>query len=281
MQALLDEAPAPPELRFWGTWLPIDQQPPLAGSELLLTICKQARPLLIVDPFRYFHNGEENDSTAMAGVMQYLRACASYGAAVVILHHPAKTEGSTGRGSSAIRGACDVAFLHSLDKESGLITLKVDKNRLGPSRTFTIRADFEEGVFEMSEAPYIVRRNDELARLEEIIRANPGITHNAICKQLGGRRNRIGKLLKEGTGTRWTVENGKHGANQYHLVAKSLYPKGGTADTSSFEETGIAVPTPLGVVLDTGRREGKGLPSSEKCGSFALQDGICQTCEGW
>src|SRR5207302_9084929 len=100
-------------------------------------------------------------STAMSGVMQYLRACAAHGASVVILQHPSKAEGSTGRGSSAIRGACDLAFLHTLDKESGLITIKVDKNRLGPSRTITLRADFEEGKFEVSEAPYITRRNDE------------------------------------------------------------------------------------------------------------------------
>jgi len=87
-----------PEFRVWGIWH--EQQPPMVGSDLRLTIAKETWPLIIVDPFRYFHNAEENDSTAMSGVMKYLRACASYGAAVVLLHHPAKTEGSTGRGSS-------------------------------------------------------------------------------------------------------------------------------------------------------------------------------------
>src|SRR6478735_491378 len=99
------------------------------SNNLLLTISRETRPLIIIDPFRYFHNSKENDSDEMSRVMKYLRACAEYGAAVVILHHPAKTEGSTGRGSSAIRGACDLAFLHSLDKGRRLITIKVDKNR--------------------------------------------------------------------------------------------------------------------------------------------------------
>jgi hypothetical protein len=45
-----------------------------------------------------------------------------------------------------IRGACDLVFLHSLDKEAGLITLKVDKNRHGENRTITIHADF--GAYE-------------------------------------------------------------------------------------------------------------------------------------
>ncbi len=41
MQALVADGERPADLRFWGTWLEIDQQPPQAGSELLLTICKR------------------------------------------------------------------------------------------------------------------------------------------------------------------------------------------------------------------------------------------------
>ncbi len=195
-----------PELRVWGMWN--QQQPPVAGSELLLTIAKETKPVIIVDPFRYFHTAEENDSTAMAGIMQYLRACAAYGCAVIILHHPAKSEGSTGRGSSAIRGACDLAFLHSLDKESQLITLKVDKNRNGESRIITIRANFEDGTFCVTDAPYITRRNDELGKLGEIIRANPGTSQNTVCKLSGMMKARVGRLLKEGTGTLWLTRQG-------------------------------------------------------------------------
>lgn len=233
LQTLIEDAKSPEGLRFWGMWLEIDQQPPHAFSDLLMTICKQTKPLLIIDPFRYWHSAEENDSTAMAGVMQDLRAYAACGCAVVILHHPSKMEGSTGRGSSAIRGACDVAFLHTLDKESNIITLKVDKNRLGASRTITIRADFEEGKFEVTEAPYVTRRNDGLDKLERIIKDNPGLTQNAIFKLSGGHRNSIVSLLKEGLGTRWSTEKGKGIAKLYQPLAKSLYSKDGTGGTAS------------------------------------------------
>jgi hypothetical protein len=257
IQAILEDGDSPELLRFWGTWLELEQQPPHAGSELLLTICKETKPLLIIDPFRYFHTAEENDSTEMAGVMQYLRGCAAYGCAVVILHHPAKTEGSTGRGSSAIRGACDLAFLHTLDSESGLITLKVDKNRLGQKRTITIKADFEEGRFELGDAPYITRRNDELDRTKQIIEANPGITQNAISKQSGMKKTRLIRLLKEGIGTHWRTENGKHGSicfftcsPAYSNAAKSLFPKAGTAGTGTAkpisEQTCSPVLSPIG-----------------------------------
>jgi putative DNA primase/helicase len=96
-----------PRLKTWGTWL--KNQPPQIGNELLLTIAKETRPLIIVDPFRYSHGAEENDSTEMMAVMQQLRFCAASGGAVIVVHHPAKSEGSTGRGSSAIRGAVDCA----------------------------------------------------------------------------------------------------------------------------------------------------------------------------
>jgi replicative DNA helicase len=217
---------AGPNLRFWGSWH--KQQPPQAGSSLLLTLCQETRPLLIIDPFRYFHEAEENDSTEMAGVMKYLRACAASGAAVVLLHHPAKQEGSTGRGSSAIRGACDLAFLHSLDKESQLITLKVDKNRNGENRTLTIRADFENGRFQVTDSPYITSRNEELAKLEAIIRDFPGITQNSIAKQAGMMKARAGRLLKEGSGTRWQTSRGSNRSILYYPISGGSVVLGGS-----------------------------------------------------
>jgi RecA-family ATPase len=206
------------DLRIWGIWN--DQQPPMSGNDLLISIAKETRPLIIVDPFRYFHTSEENDSTAMTAVMKYLRACAAYGAAVVLLHHPSKAEGSTGRGSSVIRGACDLAFIHTLDKDTGLITLKVDKNRHGESRTLTIRADFENAQFEATDSPYITRRKDELAKIERVIQAQPGITQNGIVKETGIYRNRLPRLLDEGRGTLW---HSLPGANR----AKLYYPGAG------------------------------------------------------
>jgi archaellum biogenesis ATPase FlaH len=272
-----------PELRVWGIWN--EQQPPQFGSELLLTIGKETKPVIIIDPFRYFHTAEENDSTAMSAVMQYLRALAAYGCAVVILHHPAKSEGSTGRGSSVIRGACDIALLHSLERESGLITLKVDKNRNGASRKITIQADFEEGKFEMTDSPYITRRNDELDKLEQIIKAEPGISQNAIWKAIGAQRNRVLRLLKEGTGTRWTTEKGKYGANLYQHLANPLYPNDGTAGTTHSEQSCTAVPTPLGVVQGTALRGPETMTACPYCGSFAVYSQPngqhnCMTCEG-
>lgn len=274
-----------PELRVWGIWN--EQQPPMFGSELLLTMAKETKPLIVIDPFRYFHNGKENVSDEMGPVMQYLRACARFGGAVVILHHPAKTEGSTGRGSTVIRGACDLAFLHSLDKESSLITIKVDKNRNGESRTITLRADFEEGTFDVTDAPYITKRNDELEKLAGIMKATPGLSQNAICKGSGMAKARCIRLLQEGKGKRWKTEKSGQ-ALGYFIVTGSgsenhlepLEPVMVTGSTvlSSLEENREPVPDPAE------KPNGKTLTQCGACGSYAVyreKDGrySCMTCE--
>jgi hypothetical protein len=191
-------------LKVWGTWL--EQQPPQIGNELLLSIAKETKPLIIVDPFRYAHGAEENDSTAMMGVMQVLRYCAAAGGAVVILHHPAKTEGSTGRGSTVIKGAADVAFLQELSDESGLITLKCTKNRFGERMSVTIRPDYAEGTFEVEDSSEFTRRTAETEKLLKIITDTPGLSQNLWWKQSGMMKARFVALVKSNIGILWAEE---------------------------------------------------------------------------
>ena len=173
---------------------------------MLLTIAKETKPLIIVDPFRYAHGAEENDSTAMMGVMQMLRYCAAAGGAVVILHHPAKTEGSTGRGSTAIKGAADVAFLQELSDETGLITLKCTKNRFSERMTVTIRPNYDEGTFEVIDSPEFTKRESETEKLLQIITETPGLSQNSWAKKSGMMKARFVSLVKSNIGILWTEE---------------------------------------------------------------------------
>jgi len=201
-------------LKVWGTWL--KQQPPQIGSDLLLGIAKEVQPLIFVDPFRYAHGAEENDSTEMMAIMQHLRYYAAAGGAVVILHHPAKTEGSTGRGSSAIRGAADVAFLQEMDDESGLITLKCVKNRFGGRYSVTIRPDYDAGDFEVADSPEFAKRISEIEKLEQFIREKPGRTQNELCAFSGMTKKRAIELLKSQTGCKWDVKPGPNKSLHYY-----------------------------------------------------------------
>jgi len=218
VRAMLGEQSVP-QFRVWGTWG--EAQPPQVGDPVLLSICKETRPLVIVDPFRYFHNEDEDSSTAMAPVMKYLRACAVCGGAVVVLHHPAKAQNSKGRGSSAIRAGCDLAFLHTLDNKANILTLRLDKNRHGEQRAFAIKADFEEVRFELTQAAWLKDREDEILQLQELIAKKPGLSSCQLASTVGGRKGRVLKVLEEGAGILWVRRQGPRGS-------KIFFPMDGT-----------------------------------------------------
>jgi hypothetical protein len=222
-------------LKVWGTWL--EQQPPPIGSERLKDIVKQAKPLVIVDPFRFSHSQDENDSTAMSTVMRELRSYAAAGSAVVILHHLAKTEGSTGRGSTAIRDHSDVAFVQEISAETQLITLKGSKNRFGELLAVTIRPDFDAGTFEVTNSAQFTKRAEELEKLREIIAEQPGLSQNALYKIVGGKKETIGRRLKAGVDKYWTVTDGAGKAMLYHPM-EWLPEKGTTQGTTGTTQTG-------------------------------------------
>jgi hypothetical protein len=292
------------ELKIWGTWL--EHQPPLIGSELLLTIAKETRPFILFDPFRYSHSAEENDSTEMMGIMQHLRYCAAAGCAVVVLHHPAKTEGSTGRGSSVIKGAADVAFLQEMadPNDGGLITLKCIKNRFGETLSITIRPKFDQGTFEVTDSPQFTKRAADTEKLLQIITETPGLTQNGVFQKSAMGRNRVIDLLKSGKGTWWEEREGRdhgHKAMRYYpCTAHPVQPQYTGTGREGLDCTGVLLPlggvhgtTPSrpGLVvpdhpeLITEKPNGKTLPPCPACGGFALyreKDGTvtCQTCTG-
>jgi AAA domain/DnaB-like helicase N terminal domain len=235
-------------LKIWGTWLP--EQPPQIGNQLLLTIAKEVQPLMIVDPFRYSHGAEENDSTAMMAIMKDLRSYVVAGATVTILHHPSKVEGSTGRGSTAIRGAVDLAYLQELSDETGLITLRCVKNRFGERPVLTIRPDFEEGAFELTDSPRFTKKMADVDALAEIIRANPGATQNRILEKWGGNKNHGISLLKEYNGSRWDMVKDGQSFRYSQPVQESctgLSTGVPVGSTQGVRETGTPVHTPIGV----------------------------------
>lgn len=226
---LMGAAPGP-NLRIWGTW--ITEQPPQVGSQLLPTIAKAVQPLMIFDPFRYAHGAEENDSTEMMQVMKDLRACVVAGATVIVFHHPAKVEGSTGRGSTAIRGAVDLAYMQELSDETGLITLRCVKNRFGERPVLTIRPDFEEGTFEVTDSPQLAKVMADVEALAEIIRRQPWLAQNQVLERWGGNKNRGIRLLKEYTGSRWEMAP-KGRSFLYGPSVQESCTDAGTDDTDS------------------------------------------------
>ena len=74
--------------------------------------------------------------------------------------------------------------------------------------TITIRADFEDGRFEVTDAPYITRRKDELEMIEKIVKAQPGITQNGIAKHCGIRTRRQRRAMCSAAASGWSLCGG-------------------------------------------------------------------------
>jgi len=259
---------------------------------LLLSIANEEKPLIVFDPFRNSHACDENSSTEMAGVMEQLAYMKSRGATVIIVHHVGKAEGSTSRGSSAIDGAVDLALVQTMDADSGIIELRTIKNRFGEAYHFSIRPDFDQYTFSITNSPQFAKRTAELEKLGEIIRKEPGLSQNAIVEASGMMRARVIDLLRKNTGTLWTVEPGPKRAKTYYPPDR--FSKDRTSDRTIELVAKNAVSGSSGSPLkgrepqnhftsehssSGSKPNGHTLPCCPKCKGFALYHGVCQTCE--
>ena len=187
-------------LRIWGKWC---QSPaPSIGHDVLNKIVAESQPLLlIIDPLRDAHSGDENDSGEMKAVMDCLRSYTTMGTAVITAHHVARYDGSMSRGSTAIYDAMDVALLQQKDKQTGIISLEISKHRWAETRTIGVRIDFAGGNCEVTDNPKVAREAEEVTKLYSIIVSNPGLTQTEVWKASGMGRTRVFDLLKEHQGS--------------------------------------------------------------------------------
>jgi hypothetical protein len=89
--------------------------------------------LILIDTLAMAMPGlEENDAAGMARVVAIGRALARYGAAVILIHHGTKAEGSTPRGHSVFNGALDFSLQVKTADQSGIVRGMIRKNRNGP-----------------------------------------------------------------------------------------------------------------------------------------------------
>lgn len=200
----MTDAPLP-NLRVWGKWLK-PSAPPI-GHETLNRIVAQSQPLLLIlDPLRDAHSMDENDSGEMKSVMDWLRSYTSLGAAVVIVHHVARYEGSMSRGSTAIYDAMDVALLQQKAVQTGIVSLKTSKHRWDETRTISVKVDFHTGRCEVIDNPKAAQEAEELIVLCRIVQTTPGISQNQIVQASGMRKSRVCELLGQIIGVLWTVQ---------------------------------------------------------------------------
>lgn len=109
---------------------------------------KERPALIVIDTLAMAFPGlEENESKSMARVVSVARQLASFGSAVVLIHHDTKAEGSTPRGHSRLNGDLDMA-IHVKRNGDGIVRGRLTKNRNGSA---DLAIAFKIGVEELGE----------------------------------------------------------------------------------------------------------------------------------
>lgn len=164
-----------PLLHWWGTFTE-EPHPTLDSPIVLEWAAANPDSVVVIDSQVAFIDGDENSSKDVAAFYAKLRKLASIGPAVIVLAHTGKADTSKEyRGSSYIKGACDVGF--NLTNFGG--------NRLGKMRLRTFKARsaaidsdlimrYENGNFVSDDQPTAVAKT-VTEQLIELLKRNPGI----------------------------------------------------------------------------------------------------------
>lgn len=106
-----------------------DDSPDLADLQAAV---ERVRPkLVVIDTLAMaFRDLEENDNQGMTRVVRAARSLTAHDAAVVLIHHGTKADGSTPRGHSSFNGALDTS-LELRKHDDDIIRGRLDKNRNG------------------------------------------------------------------------------------------------------------------------------------------------------
>jgi hypothetical protein len=84
----------------------------------------------------------------------------------------------------------------------------------------TIRPDFEEGTFAVTDSPEFAQRAADLDKLQKIIEEAPGQSQNAIYKASGMKKTRLIEMLKAGKDSLWDEQKDGQSFRYFPLVSR-------------------------------------------------------------
>lgn len=136
--------------------------PQCDGMGVLHDLCSDAR-LVVIDPLRQFHTGEENDSWVMTHLMQHLQVLACRNdQAVLVAHHTNKWSTASGQGDKAGASRGSVAFTDAVRWQLNLSLLDADLAKsygIDPQGAgHHVRLDLAKANYLPPQAPVVLKR---------------------------------------------------------------------------------------------------------------------------
>jgi RecA-family ATPase len=163
--------------------------------ESLCEFCQGSR-LIIIDPLRRLHDGDENSSAAMTQIVQLLECLAKRtGAAVIAVHHVSKAAMLGGVGDSAAAARGSSALTDAVRWQLNLSGMSEDESKkfglTGQHKSF-LRLEFAKANY-VAPQPTIWLR-----RLEGGVLTRVDLTDDSATAKSAARRMKQGLRAKEG-----------------------------------------------------------------------------------
>lgn len=188
--------------------------------------------LIVVDSLRRVHKLKENDNDEIKLLMPMLKALASTGAAVVVLHHDRKRSQNEGgdeqeRSSGALDLIALVDMVYGMSRNRNTYTLKCRSARLVGEEQATSIAfkliDREDGCIEVEPLDSLQQQAEKHEELDKRIciylEAKPNSNTRTICEAIGGRANEVTAALKSMTETGKIIQMpGPHRSKLYSVA---------------------------------------------------------------
>lgn len=163
--------------------------------------------LLLLDPLVRMHSLDENHSTAIAGLLSYIREIERhFELSVVIVHHTRKNGANGGANGQALRGSGDLyAFFDSaiyLKRVRDDLILSVEHRAAAPPEP--VRLDLvttdEDAIHLEVLGPAIAEKGQRERDLEraviEVLSRHEPLTRGELRKALGVKNERLGEVLE-------------------------------------------------------------------------------------
>lgn len=216
-------------IRSWGGWPPIPEEPPHPGCAQIAAWVEKTgpKPLIIIDTFSSFMEGDENSVQDVTLFMQPIKHLCDLGATVIILHHVPKDDEEGCRGSTDILKHVSVRYALFNKKETIIneLRLKRKKQRIGVDEEILLHYQEHDG-FNADARPFNgIRTATE--QLRELLEQHPYSTRTKLYNLASpqGLRGAVDSFLENGIvyGEIECIGNRKHGA-VYRLKNTADYP---------------------------------------------------------
>ena len=170
-------------------------------QDVLRKAAAQIKPALIVyDPFKNHFNGNENDTSAVSVVTNFLTSLSNeFGCAIILTHHQVKansrSDGQSIRGSGALFGFGDSYLFLKKDKR-GRIVLSNEQRHAAPMPPLQLKLK-ASGGFVIDTADRTEKKVDLDDRIRALMKALPTKrwTVDMLRKKLGGSNSEYSGAL--------------------------------------------------------------------------------------